>query len=177
MAASPTTVLFRIAPLLSSTAAVSMTLCEDVFFRPLGTPHSTVRPQANRILATNFKSCAPYAMSMTATYYFSAIGVAIANVTLRGGVLALSGSSAAVPQRLAAGFYIAGAIFNALHFAFAPSDISLMDIIMDQSKADSDKGKDNCTAMADWVKLNVWRGFLADFPGFVCNLIGFTLSL
>ncbi|KAI4865187.1 hypothetical protein F4820DRAFT_421104 [Hypoxylon rubiginosum] len=170
-------ILLRIAPLLSSTAAVSMTLCEDVFLRPFGAPHPTLRKPANRLLLAHVNAFKPYAMAMTATFYFSAIGTAVVNIKFRDGGLGLSGTSTAAPRNLSAVFYLAGVVFNALHFAFAPRDLALLDIVADEDRVDADKGKDNCTAMASWVSLNVSRGLLADFPGFVCTFAGFLLSL
>ncbi|XXH03197.1 hypothetical protein Hte_009594 [Hypoxylon texense] len=141
-----------------------MTLCEDVFLRPFGAPHPSLRKQANQLLLTHVKAFKPYAMTMTATFYLSAVGSAVANIAFRDGGLCLSGTSAA-SQSLSAAFYLAGAVFNALHFAFAPRDMALLEIATDEDKVDADKGKDNCTAMATWVSLNVSRGLLADFPG------------
>lgn len=61
-----------------------MKLCEEIFFRPFGVPQATLRPHANRLLSTTpVKVFVPYGMAMTATFYFSAIGVAAANLTLR----------------------------------------------------------------------------------------------
>ncbi|KAI0384411.1 hypothetical protein F5Y04DRAFT_248311 [Hypomontagnella monticulosa] len=177
MSTTTTLGLLRIAPLLSSTAAVTMTLCEDVFFRPFGTPNRALRPQANQLLASHFRAAAPFAMSMTATFYFSAIGLAVANLAVLNGNLGLSGSSTSGRELLSACCYLAGSVFNGLHFAFAPRDLALMDVIMDPNKAEAGKGKDNCSAMTEWVGMNVSRGLVADFPGFICNLLGFVLSL
>ncbi|RYP11484.1 hypothetical protein DL764_000007 [Monosporascus ibericus] len=184
MATTPGLSLLRVAPLLSSTASLSMTLCEEVYFRPFGTPAASLRPQANRLLRAHVKSFGVYSMAMTLSFYSLSIGTAIANLTVRDGGLELSklsssGGAGASPQssRLAAGLYLAGAIFNALHFAFAPRDLALIEVVMDEGKVDADKGKDNCTAMAYWVSMNVVRGSVADLPGMVCSLLGFIAAM
>ncbi|KAI1380056.1 hypothetical protein F4677DRAFT_442243 [Hypoxylon crocopeplum] len=131
MAAPPTFTLLRVAPLLSSTAAT------------------------NRLLSANFKAFAPYGMAVTANYYFLAIGPAAWNLAFQDGGSSLTGKQTATPRRLSAGFYLASIVFNALHFAFAPHNIALMNIITDEDVANTNKGKNYCTAMADWVS---WTG-------------------
>lgn len=82
------------------------------------------------------------------------------------------------PQRrnFSTALYVAGVVLNVLHFAFAPRGVALIDVITDESKVDAGKGKNNCTAMAEWVRVNVWCGLLAAFPGFACSLAAFLLS-
>ena len=163
------TTLLRATPALLSAAAVSMTLCEDVFFRPFGKPQAALRPQANRLLRAHVAAFATRGMSMTATFYLGDIAVGTANLMrLRGS----DGLFAPAPA-----FYLAGAVFSAMHFAFAPRDIALMNVITDESKVDEAKEKDNCTAMAGWIQMNVTRGLLADFPALICNLVGLTLAI
>ncbi|RYO83837.1 hypothetical protein DL766_004133 [Monosporascus sp. MC13-8B] len=113
-------------------------------------------------------------MAVTLSFSSLGIGTAIANLTVRDGrpelsKLSSSGGAGTSPRRscLAAGLYLAGVIFNALHFAFAPRDLALIDVVMDEGKVDADKGSDNCTAMADWVSMNVPRGLVADLPRMV----------
>ena len=135
-----------------------MTLCEDVFSRPFGKPAASLRPQANRLFRAQVKSFSVYGMTMTVSFYSLSIGTAIANRALsRAGGLVLSspgtvaGATGAAAQnsRLAAGLYLASAVFNAMHFTFAPRDLALMEAVTDESRVEADKGKDNCTAMAD----------------------------
>lgn len=97
-------------------------------------------------------------MIMTVSFYSLSIGTATANLALsRAGGLVLSspgtaaGATGAAAQnsRLAAGLYLASAVFNAMHFTFAPRDLALMEAVTDEGRVEADKGKDNCTAMAD----------------------------
>lgn len=173
--------LLRATPALLSAAAVTMTLCEDVFFRPFGRPQAALRPQANRLLSAHVVAFASRGMSMTAIFYFGGIGAGAANLRWRGGgdggLVLSSPSSPPQDDGLAPMFYLAGTVFNAMHFAFAPRDLALMDVITDESNVDAGKGKDNCTAMTNWVRMNVTRGLVADLPAFICNLFGLVLSL
>ena len=171
--------LLRATPALFSAAAVTMTLCEDVFFRPFGKPQAALRPQANRLLNAHVVAFMSRAMSMTAVFYFGGIGAGAANLRWRGdrGLILSAPSSPPQDDGLAPMFYLAGTVFNAMHFAFAPRDMGLMDVITDESKVDAGKEKDNCTAMANWVRMNVTRGLVADLPALICNLFGLVLSL
>ncbi|RYP23351.1 hypothetical protein DL767_008847 [Monosporascus sp. MG133] len=139
-------------------------LCEGMCFEPFGTPAAPLRSQANRLLRAHVKSFGVYSMAMTVSFYSLSNRTAIANLTFRDGGLELSkfsspGGAGASSQssRLAAGLYLAGVIFNALRFAFASRDLALIGVVMDEGKVDADKGKDNCTAMAGWLGMDVFR--------------------
>ncbi|KAI1077063.1 hypothetical protein F5B20DRAFT_553105 [Whalleya microplaca] len=159
------TILLRAAPLLASTAYLTGTTCEEVYFRPFGSPRSSLRPQANRLVAAHFNAMYKPAVSITLTLYPLAIGTAVGNLVV-GGI-----------SRLGSGFYAAGLCFSLMHFAFAPRDMALMSTITDHQAVNRDKGKDNCTAIADWVRLNVTRGLIADLPGWICYFVGFMVSV
>ncbi|RYO97614.1 hypothetical protein DL765_011109 [Monosporascus sp. GIB2] len=125
-----------------------------------------------------------YSMAMTLSFYSVGIWTAIANLTVRDGRLELSklsssGGAGTSPQRsrLAAGLYLAGVIFNALHFAFAPRDLALIEVVMDEGKVHAGKGGDNCTAMADWVSMNVVRGLVADLLSIARSLFRFIVVM
>lgn len=90
--------------------------------------------------------------------YPLAIFTAIANVL----VLEYTDTDA----HLARSFYIAGAVFNALHFAFGTRDLAIL-------KRIHEKEKDNGAAMADWVRMNLLRGVIAEFPSWLCFLVEF----
>ncbi|KAI1101295.1 hypothetical protein F4804DRAFT_316375 [Jackrogersella minutella] len=129
-----------------------------------GAPPPALRPQANRLSSTNFKACAPYAMTMTATFYFTAIGGIVAKLAFRNSALGLFGPPTAPSPPVSISSELSS---NALHFTFAPYDMKLMAIILDTGNIDADEGEDNCSALVDWVSMNVYRGLLADIPGFV----------
>ncbi|KAI1416805.1 hypothetical protein F5Y13DRAFT_100747 [Hypoxylon sp. FL1857] len=174
-------ILLRAAPLLASTSSITMTICEEVYFRPFGTPQASLRPQANRLLRAHVNSFGPYSMALTASLYSLSIGTAIANLAFRDGSLSLSSSdvlgiSTSGTHGTAAALYLASVVFNAMHFAFGPRDLALINVVMDETKVDADKGKDNCTAMGDWVSLNVVRALVADLPGWICSFAGFMMA-
>ncbi|KAI0180163.1 hypothetical protein GGR52DRAFT_230194 [Hypoxylon sp. FL1284] len=161
-------ILLRASPLLSSTSSLTMAICEEMYFRPFGSPQTGLRPQANRLLRAHVKSFGLYSSALTVTLYSLSIGTAVVNLALRDGGLALSSSdalAAAGTQGAAAAWYLAGAAFHAMHFAFAPRDLALIGVVVDETKVDADKGKDNSTAMGDWVGMHVVRGLVANLPG------------
>lgn len=86
---------------------------------------------------------------------------------------AYAGSSS---LRLAAGLYLASIFFNAMHFAFGLCDMALIEIVTGEAKVNADYGKDKCTAMADWVNLNVVRGLVDDLPGALSSLLAFVVA-
>jgi hypothetical protein len=68
-------------------------------------------------------------------------------------------------------------MFNALHFAFGPHDLQIMKAMTNEAIVDADKGKDNCTAMADWLSLNLIRGLVAELPGMLCAFSAFMVVM
>ncbi|KAI0007056.1 hypothetical protein F4779DRAFT_593484 [Xylariaceae sp. FL0662B] len=162
---SSSATLLHVSPLLASTAYLTTTVCEEVYFRPFGSPKADLRPQANRLVASHFNALFKPAVSITLTLYPLAVGAAAGNLVVRG------------INSVGSGFYAAGIFFSVMHFAFGPRDVALMNTITDYDAVDRDKGKDNCTAIADWVRLNVVRGLTADLPGWICYFVAFMISV
>lgn len=106
---------------------------------------------------------------MIFTLYPLGIAAAVANLVVEGSRLDISGTSG-TNHRIAGYLYAAGAFFAALHFAFGPRDLSIL-------KRISEKDKDNEAAMADWVRMNLVRGLIADLPSWVCYFAGFMLAV
>ncbi|KAK7752936.1 hypothetical protein SLS62_005095 [Diatrype stigma] len=163
------TPLLRVAPLLASTSYVTYTVAEDLYLRPWGNLRSDLRAEANRLIPAYKDRWFPPSVAMVLTLYPLGIATAIANLVVEGSRLDISGASGA-NQRLAGCLYAAGAVLGALHFAFGPRDISIV-------KRISEKDKDNEASMVDWVRMNLVRGLVADFPSWMCYFAGFMVAM
>lgn len=161
--------LLRVTPLLASTSYVMNTVAEDMFLRPWGNLRSDLRVEANRLIPAYKDRWHPPSLATVLALYPLGIATAVANLTVEGSRLDISGASGA-NQRLAGYLYAAGAVFGALHFAFGPRDIIIL-------KRISEKDKDNETSMGDWVRMNLVRGLVADFPSWVCYFAGFMVAM
>ncbi|KAI1176463.1 hypothetical protein F4777DRAFT_268565 [Nemania sp. FL0916] len=156
--------ILRIAPLLASTACVTYTGAEDIYLRPFGNFRSDLRREANLIVPAYKDRWFPPSLAVIFTLYPLAIGTAIANVLTEGN-LEVPGDLG-VGQQLTSYFYLAGALFSTLHFAFGPRDLAIV-------KRMNEKEKDNSKAMADWVRMNLVRGAIAEVPSWLCSFAGF----
>ncbi|KAI1387019.1 uncharacterized protein F4822DRAFT_411896 [Hypoxylon trugodes] len=162
-------ILLRAAPFLASTSYVTYTVAEDLYLRPFGNFRPDLREQANQIIPAYRDRWFPPSLAVIFTLYPLGIGTAITNLVIRKGSLDLTGASGS-NQRVAAGLYIAGAVFSALHFAFGPRDLAIV-------KRIDEKDKDNAKGMADWVSMNRIRGLVADFPSWLCYFAGFMYAM
>ncbi|KAI0197468.1 hypothetical protein F4808DRAFT_295144 [Astrocystis sublimbata] len=156
--------ILRIAPLLASTSCVTYTIAEDLYLRPFGNFRPDLRVEANRIIPEYKDRWFPPSLAVIFTVYPVAICTAIANVWVNGN-MEVSGEPNDI-RYLGSCFYIAGALFSALHFAFGPRDLSIL-------KQINEKEKDNGKAMADWVHMNLVRGLMAELPSWLCFFVGF----
>ncbi|KAI1461937.1 hypothetical protein F4805DRAFT_188413 [Annulohypoxylon moriforme] len=161
--------LLRVAPLLASTSYITFTVSEDIYLRPLGSLRPDLRQETNRVIPAHRDRWEPPGLAMIFTLYPLGIGTAIANLVSKHGSLDISGASGS-NQRIAGYLYAAGAVFGALHFAFGPSDLAIL-------KRISEKDKNNEKTMAEWVRMNLIRGFCAEFPSWVCYFLGFMYAV
>ncbi|KAI1087827.1 hypothetical protein F5B19DRAFT_46669 [Rostrohypoxylon terebratum] len=107
---------------------------------------------------------------MILALYPLSIGTSMNNLLMgQGRSLDISGASGS-NQRIAGYLYAAGAVFNALHFAFGPHDMAIL-------KRINEKDKDNQATMADWVRMNRTRGLVADIPSWICYFVGFLFAM
>ncbi|KAI1733998.1 hypothetical protein F4680DRAFT_439709 [Xylaria scruposa] len=155
--------ILRIAPLLASTACVTYTGAEDLYLRPFGNFRPDLRAEANRIIPEYKDRWFPPSLAVILTFYPLAICTGITNTLVKGN-LNIPGKG--VDQQFASYFYLAGALFSAVHFAFGPRDLAIL-------KRMNEKEKDNGKAMADWVRMNLVRGVVAEFPSWLCFFVGF----
>ncbi|KAI0968691.1 hypothetical protein F4678DRAFT_464306 [Xylaria arbuscula] len=156
--------ILRITRLLASTACVTYTLAEDIYLRPWGNFRPDLRTEANRIIPEYKNRWFPPSLAVIFIFYLLAVFTGIANVLAKGS-LDVSGKPDG-HQQLANYFYIAGVLFNALHFAFGPRYLAIL-------KRISEKEKDNGKAMAEWVRMSLVRGVFAEFPSWICFFVGF----
>lgn len=161
--------LLRVAPLLTSTSHLTYTISEDLYLRPFGSLRPDLRSEANRLIPAYRDRWFPRSLVVIFTLYPLGIAAAVANLVVEGSRLDISGTSG-TNHRIAGYLYAAGAFFAALHFAFGPRDLSIL-------KRISEKDKDNEAAMADWVRMNLVRGLIADLPSWVCYFAGFMLAV
>ncbi|KAI2465481.1 hypothetical protein F4781DRAFT_22884 [Annulohypoxylon bovei var. microspora] len=162
-------ILLRVAPLLASSSYITFTVSEDIYLRPFGAFRPDLRLQANRIIPAYKDRWFPPSLAVIFIMYPLGIGTAVANLVSRHGSLDISGASGS-SQRIAGYFYAAGAIFGALHFAFGPHDLKIL-------KRISEKDKNNEMAVADWVRMSLVRGLVADFPSWLCYFLGFMFAV
>lgn len=90
---------------------------------------------------------------MTVSFYSLSNGTAIVNLALSradelvvwspGGAGGM-GASTVQSSCLGARLYLAAVVFYVMHFAFAPRDLALIEVVTDKDKVDAYKGKDNC---------------------------------
>ncbi|KAI0867243.1 hypothetical protein GGS24DRAFT_486249 [Hypoxylon argillaceum] len=156
--------ILRIAPLLASTVCVTYTVAEDIYLRPFGNFRSDLRAEANRIIPGYKDRWFPPSLAVILIFYPLAICTAVTNVLVKGN-LEVPGQPGG-GQQFASYCYLAGAMFNALHFAFGPRDLAIL-------KRLSEKEKDNSKGMADWVRMNLVRGAIAEVPSWLCFFVGF----
>ncbi|KAI1420995.1 hypothetical protein F5Y12DRAFT_770330 [Xylaria sp. FL1777] len=156
--------ILRIAPLLASTACVTYTGAEDLYLRPFGDFRSDLRAEADLVIPAYKDRWFPPSLAVIFILYPLAIGTAVTNVFVDGNL--------EIPRELGADqgfasyFYLAGALFSALHFAFGPRDLAII-------KRMNEKEKDNGKAMADWVRMNLVRGVMAEVPSWLCFFAAF----
>lgn len=152
--------LLRVAPLLGATSSMTFVFCEDFFIRPLvPAPDSHLRSHANRVLPTHGRWLWPGLGIVTGAWGLSII-TAMKNL----------GQS---PAGAAEKWYRAGLIFSLLHFAWGYRALWLLWTIRNDGGDDEDHQKDNSAFMGAWLRVNAWRGIMADFPSWVCYLMAF----
>ncbi|KUI64394.1 hypothetical protein VM1G_11191 [Cytospora mali] len=158
--------LLRVCPLLGATSSMTFVVCEDFFIRPLApAPQSDLRRHANRLLPAHGRWLWPGLGVVGASWGLS-IATAIAN--LRPPVAQGGGA--------ADKWYRAGLCFSALHFAFGYRAMWLLWTIRKDGNDDEDEKKDNVAYMKAWLRVNFWRGLLADLPSWLCYLVAFILA-
>ncbi|CAD0084262.1 unnamed protein product [Aureobasidium vineae] len=142
-------VLLRVAPLVTSSAALSYCWAQNVFIS-IFTRHKN-RDKSNPLLPTYIGDWFyGYTGQLIATYT-TTILTASANLYYHGQVLAASGS---------AKWYTAGAVLSAAHFAFVPAVAwKFTSIIKDETKGNSVKVLD------DWLKVHRIRSLTVDILG------------
>lgn len=126
----------------------------------------------------------PFGMSVILTLYPLTIGTAVANVSwasssiwdyalrwdIGPGGYEYAYEAWGSSSKVASGLYLASAVFSALHFAFGPRDLVVMDQMMDEGRGERGKGEDNLAALGAWLGMNAWRGVLAEGPSLICAL-------
>lgn len=171
--------LLSVAPLLSATGSIMFTVSEDTFIRPLmhTSPSATemeARRYANRILP-GLMGFTRNGLAIIFSTYPISIATAAANLARHDGAVELSRHAATNP-RTAAGFYLAGLIFSVLHMPFGPSAMNLLESVRDDKGVDGDAKADNTASMLSWLRINMIRGFVADFPSWVCYFVAFMFA-
>lgn len=171
--------LLSVAPLLSATASVTFTISEDTLIRPL--MHTSpvlaemeARQHANRILP-GLMGFTRNGLTIIFTTYPISIATAAANLARHDGSVAFS-KYANTNSRIAAGFYLAGLIFSFLHMAFGPSAMKLLEAVRKDKGVDGDVKADNTANMLSWLRINIIRGAVADFPSWGCYFVAFMFA-
>ncbi|KAH9904828.1 hypothetical protein F4778DRAFT_47872 [Xylariomycetidae sp. FL2044] len=159
--------LLRAAPLLFSTSYVTFKYCEDTFLRPFGTSSpASLGVRANRLLPAYHRWWFPQALPAVVVTFSLASVTAVLNITGEGRAV----DTSTPDGRVAAGFYVAGAVFSALHFAWGPYDLRILDRLDEGSR-------DNGAAMDEWWRMNRWRAVTTDIPGFISLFVAFMYAI
>ncbi|KAM7183812.1 hypothetical protein V8F33_013349, partial [Rhypophila sp. PSN 637] len=174
--------LLRVAPVLSVTVSLKFTFCEYTFVRPSVASNQATKVKAgsdqrdhvNYILPSFIARFVPRGMSIILTTYPLNIATAIANVTRC--------TDDRTKPRITAVFYITGTVFSMLHFPFGTKSIPYLESVRRATvgrdcgvigripRKDEAAGKrtsDNTALIESWLRLNVARGAMADFPAWV----------
>lgn len=159
--------LLRVCPLLGATSSMTFVVCEDFFIRPLApAPHSDLRPHANRLLPAHGRWLWP-GLGVVGVSWGLSIATAITNLTLP-----VAGPQGGVADK----WYLAGLCFSASHFVFGYKAMWLLWTIRKDGNDDEDERKDNVSYMKAWLRMNIWRGVVADFPSWLCYFMAFMLA-
>jgi hypothetical protein len=63
-----------------------------------------------------------------------------------------------------------------LHFVFGQSSMGYLTRVAEDKGVEGDEKKDNTASMVAWLRVNVIRGVVADFPAWVCYFVAFVWS-
>ncbi|KAI1490016.1 hypothetical protein F5X96DRAFT_670137 [Biscogniauxia mediterranea] len=166
--------LLRATPFLASTSALTFTISEDLFIRSLKTEDPELRALINRVLPAHVKAWIPGAFSLIIGLYSLSISTAAANLGVRDIHVDISGASR--NQHLAAGFYLAGLVFNLVHFVFGRHAVTRLFSLRSDKGVNGDRDRDNSASLKAWVHINAIRGIVADLPAWICYFVAFIVA-
>ncbi|GAD99428.1 integral membrane protein, putative [Paecilomyces variotii No. 5] len=150
--------LLRVAPLVSSTAALWFAVDQEVFLSNF--QQSVHGDKANAILPTYWKILLPKALWILGALHTVTVGTSIANIALQGEKLRSLGATR---------WYWGGVVFSVAHFTFAPLVMyKIKDIVEDNTKGHSTR------VLAKWLRVHRIRTVLVDFVAFTSFLMAAT---
>ncbi|KAJ9272524.1 hypothetical protein DTO271D3_7122 [Paecilomyces variotii] len=151
--------LLRVAPLVSSTAAVWFAVDQDLFLSNFQQPLH--EDKANAILPTYWKILLPRALWILGTLHTVTVGTSVANIALQGEKLRSLNATR---------WYWSGVLFSLAHFTFVPLVMyKIKDIVEDNTKGYSTK------ILAKWLRVHRIRSVLVDFVAFASFLVAATV--
>ncbi|OBT75966.1 hypothetical protein VF21_05748 [Pseudogymnoascus sp. 05NY08] len=151
-------VLLRLVPLLSTTAYLTFTCAEDLYFKPYLV--DSVVEAANVVLPRYITVWYTRGMILIFTIYPLAWVSAIANLPV--GDLLHKSQAAFI-------LYVLGLFFSIGHMFWGPRAMYLLNSIK------TEEGGRSTEIIRTWCRMNIIRGFLVDVPAWACFLAGFLL--
>lgn len=150
--------LLRVAPLVSSTAALWFAVDQHLFLSIFRKP--VVLRKSNAILPIYQKILLPRALWVLGAMHTVTVGTSVANISLQGEKLHSVGATQ---------WYWSGVAFSLAHFTFVPLVIyKLKDIIEDNTKGHS------TDVLGKWLRVHRLRTLTVDFVAFASFLIAAT---
>lgn len=143
----PTTLL-RIAPLVTSSAAVWFCYDQHMYFGTF--LHHDVRPKANDVLPAFWNAHIGRGLASIVGVYSLSCATGLANAL----------SKVKIRPAPGARWYLAGACFSAAHFLFGPWVAELIRAMVYDGNA--------VESQAKWLRVHLARTFIVDIPGWFC---------
>ncbi|EJP61201.1 hypothetical protein HC256_009840 [Beauveria bassiana] len=150
--------LLRIAPLLSTSAYLTFTAAEDLYFKPYLDP--SVAKAAEALLPAYIAIWYSRGMVLIFTIYPLTWCTAIANLPV---------DKLVQQSKPAFILYILGLAFSLGHMLWGPRAMSLLNSIKEK------KGQGSTDIVRVWCRMNLTRGLLVDVPAWGCFLAAFLI--
>ena len=149
--------LLRLAPVLTTTAYLTFTCAEDLYFKPYMFP--ALHKASNALLPMYITIWYTRGMILIFTLYGLTWATAIANLPVAD-LLGRSWPSFAL--------YMLGLMFSIGHMLWGPKAMGLLNAIKKR------EGRDGSVELArEWCRMNIIRGIVVDVPAWGCFLAAF----
>ena len=149
--------LLRLAPVLTTTAYLTFTCAEDLYFQPYLAP--SLHKASNDLLPFYITIWYTRGMILIFTLYSLTWATAIANLPVAD-LLHSSGSSFAL--------YMFGLMFSIGHMLWGPKAMGLLNAIKKREGGDG-----SVELVRTWCRMNIIRGIAVDVPAWGCFLAAF----
>ena len=149
--------LLRLAPVLTTTAYLTFTCAEDLYFKPYLSP--PLHKVSNDLLPLYINIWYTRGMILIFTLYGLTWATAIANLPVAD-LLHASGPCFAL--------YLLGLVFSIGHMVWGPKAMALLNAIKMRERNDG-----SVELVREWCRMNIIRGIVVDVPAWGCFLAAF----